>query len=198
MKARAGTPKRNCRQSILLAAQKLFARFGPRKTTVDEIIKLAQTAKGTFYKYFPDKEALFREIIDRENENLIAAIRRAVDEASSPREKLRAFLLVRAKKIQESVNLYHVTQEMVDEYWPMISDVRERHFVEEQKIVHEILLDGVRTGQLTVDKPSLTAYAIVMAVKGLEIPWMLETSSMDLEEGIDVLLNVLFKGIEPR
>ncbi len=193
-----GPTRRNKRELILSSAQRLFARFGLRKTTVEEIIRSAHIAKGTFYKHFSDKESLFREIVDKESRSLVRAVRDAVSGAESSKAKMRAYLLTKAEKIHELANLHRVTQETVDEHWPMISGVREKYFLDEQKIVHEILTDGVERGELEVDAPELTAYAIVMAVKGLEMSWMVETSPMELEEGIDVLLNVLFRGVETR
>ncbi len=186
------------RETILLAGQRLFGRFGLHKTTIEEIIRLAQTAKGTFYKYFPDKEALFREIVDKESGNLVEAIRTAVSEAASSKEKMRAYMLTKAETIQDLANLYQVTRETVDEFWPQISGVREEYFLEEQKVVHEILADGVERGELAVDPVDLTAYAIVIAVRGLEMPWMFETSRMELEKGVNVLIDMLFDGIRAR
>ena len=183
------------REKILLAAQRLFARFGLRKTTVEEIIRLARIAKGTFYKYFSDKEVLFLEVVEKESASLISDIREAVAQASTSQEKMRAYLIAKARKIAELTNLYQVTREKIDDYWPQIEGVREKYLAEEQKIVREVLIDGVDTGELDIANPELTAFAIVIAVKGLESSWMMETSPLELEEGVDLLLNILFRGI---
>ena len=183
------------RERILQTAQRLFSRFGLRKTTVEEIIRLTKIAKGTFYKYFPDKEALFLEVVEKESASLVTDIREAVSEVTSSLEKMRAYLLTKVRKITKLVNFYQVTRETVDEYWPQIEDIRKKYLAEEQKIVFEILRDGINRDELSVAAPELTANAIVIAVKGLESTWMLEESLMELEEGIDILLNVLFKGI---
>ncbi len=186
------------RENIILTAQRLFARFGLRKTTVDEIIRVAKIAKGTFYKYFPDKEALFLEVVEKESASLITAVREAVVEESTPQEKMKAYLITKVRKISELVNFYQVTRETVDEYWPRIEGVREKYLQEEQKIVFEVLKDGISKGELNVINPKLTAYAVVIAVKGLEITWMIEASPMELEKGVDLLLDVLFNGISEK
>ena len=186
------------RETTLLAAQRLFARFGLRKTTVEEIINLARIAKGTFYKYFPDKEALFLEVVEKESASLVSAIREAVAQASTSQEKMKAYLETKVYKITELVNLYQVTRERIDEYWPQIEGVREKYLTEEQRIVCEVLIDGVDKGELEVAEPELTAFAIVIAVKGLESFWMIETSPLELEQGVDLLIEVLFRGILKR
>lgn len=186
------------RENILLTAQRLFARFGLRKTTVEEIIRLTRIAKGTFYKYFPDKEVLFLEVVEKESASLISAIREAVSLCSNSQEKMKAYLKTKACKIADLVNFYQVTREGIDEYWPRIDKIREKYLSEERKIVREVLTDGINSGEMEIADPELTAYAVVIAVKGLESKWMLENSPMELEEGVDLLLHILFRGILRR
>ena len=186
------------REKIILTAQRLFARFGLRKTTVDEIINIAKIAKGTFYKYFPDKEALFLEVVEKESASLITTVRDVVAEESTSQEKMKAYLITKVRKISELVNFCKVTRETVDEYWPQIEGIREKYLQEEQKIIFEVLKDGVSKGELDVVNPKLTAYAIVIAVKGLESSWMIDASPMELEKGVDLLLDVLFNGISEK
>ncbi|MCD8224641.1 MAG: TetR/AcrR family transcriptional regulator [Clostridiales bacterium] len=49
---------RNTRGKIVSAAWKLFYEQGYEDTTVEEIIALSQTSKGSFYHYFDGKDAL--------------------------------------------------------------------------------------------------------------------------------------------
>jgi AcrR family transcriptional regulator len=46
-------------EAILDAADRLFTRFGYRRTAMDDIASEASVAKGTLYLYFKSKEALF-------------------------------------------------------------------------------------------------------------------------------------------
>ncbi len=49
---------RNTRGKIVSAAWKLFYEQGYEDTTVEEIISLSRTSKGSFYHYFDGKDAL--------------------------------------------------------------------------------------------------------------------------------------------
>ena len=49
---------RNTRSKIVNAAWKLFYEQGYEDTTVEEIIEVSQTSKGSFYHYFDGKDAL--------------------------------------------------------------------------------------------------------------------------------------------
>lgn len=165
---------------------------------MDEIIRLTKIAKGTFYKYFPNKEALFLEIVEKESAGLISDINEAVSQVTTSREKMRAYLKTKVYKIVELVNFYQVTREKIDEYWPHIEEVREKYLSEEQKIVHRIIMDGVSNGELEVANPQHTACVIVMAIEGLESTWRIKTIPLELEEGMEALLNILFRGILKR
>lgn len=46
-------------ERILRAAEAVFSKKGYRQATLDEIVKIADTGKGTVYKYFNNKENLF-------------------------------------------------------------------------------------------------------------------------------------------
>ena len=43
-------------ERILRAAEAVFSKKGYRQATLDEIVKIADTGKGTVYKYFNNKE----------------------------------------------------------------------------------------------------------------------------------------------
>jgi AcrR family transcriptional regulator len=60
------------RQQILLAAERLFSKRNYGKTQISEIAKEASVGIGTFYRYFPDKEAVLLELL----ESLLVRIRR--------------------------------------------------------------------------------------------------------------------------
>src|SRR6202163_4944562 len=50
--------------AIVLAALELFARYGYRKTSVDDIAQEAQVAKRTVYLHFENKAAVFLAILE--------------------------------------------------------------------------------------------------------------------------------------
>ena len=46
-------------EALRRAAENCLARYGVRKTTVDELARSAGISKGSFYRFHPSKEALF-------------------------------------------------------------------------------------------------------------------------------------------
>src|SRR5262249_51382120 len=60
---RARTKAQN-RAAILDAAREVFAELGSDAAGVRDVIRRTDLASGTFYNYFPDKEAVFRAVLD--------------------------------------------------------------------------------------------------------------------------------------
>jgi AcrR family transcriptional regulator len=69
--------KEETKERIVEAAFALFRRHGVEATTVEEICERADVAKGTFFNYFPRKEAVFGYLSERwvaEAEEQVGAI----------------------------------------------------------------------------------------------------------------------------
>jgi AcrR family transcriptional regulator len=62
---------------------------GYRDTTVADIVRHARTSKRTFYEQFASKEECLIELLRRNNEDLIASIRAAVDPEATWQEQIR-------------------------------------------------------------------------------------------------------------
>ena len=62
---RTRRPAEEREAQIIEAAFTAFAANGLDETRLEDIARLAGVAKGTIYLYFPNKEALFREMITR-------------------------------------------------------------------------------------------------------------------------------------
>jgi AcrR family transcriptional regulator len=66
------------RAAILEAAREVFSELGYGAATVRDVIRRTDLASGTFYNYFPDKEAVLRALVHeswREMRSRVAAAR---------------------------------------------------------------------------------------------------------------------------
>ncbi len=64
-------------QGLLEAAQKLFLERGIESVSIDDITREASVAKGSFYRYFHDKEDLVRAAFVPARERVLGAFERA-------------------------------------------------------------------------------------------------------------------------
>jgi AcrR family transcriptional regulator len=71
--------EREKKECILSAATRLFARFGFKKSSVDQIAKDAGVAKGTVYLAADTKEDLFYQAVHREVRAYTAEIAKLID-----------------------------------------------------------------------------------------------------------------------
>jgi AcrR family transcriptional regulator len=68
------------RAAILAAAQEVFADAGYGAASVRDIVRRTDLASGTFYNYFPDKDAIFVALISEAGEEArrrVRAVRRS-------------------------------------------------------------------------------------------------------------------------
>jgi AcrR family transcriptional regulator len=83
------------RQVLLDATQVLLATRSLDALSVDEIVERADVARGTFYNYFADKDALERELASRIRVRMETEISRTNEGISDPAERIaRAFCCV--------------------------------------------------------------------------------------------------------
>lgn len=67
------------RDQILQAATELFSQSGFQRTDVQQIADRIKVGKGTIYRYFPTKEALFFATVDRAMAQVESYIRGVVE-----------------------------------------------------------------------------------------------------------------------
>lgn len=72
------------RARVLDAAMAAFARFGYRKTSMEEVARAADISRPGLYFLFSSKEALFRAAVTQVLERDVAAVERVLAEAGRP------------------------------------------------------------------------------------------------------------------
>ncbi len=184
---------------ILSIAQKIISKFGIQKTTMDDIAKKARIGKATLYYYFKNKEDIFREVIQKESKILKEKIEEELRKVNTPQEKIGAYILTRMKTIKNLSNYYEtlITNDYFEHY-KFIEEERKDFTNYEIDLFENILIDGISTNDFEVENIKDTARMMIIAMKGIEIPVIIEDSGIELEKGITLLLNILLKGIERR
>jgi AcrR family transcriptional regulator len=74
------------RAAILTAGQDVFAQLGYGAASVRHIVRRTDLAAGTFYNYFPDKQAVFGALVHEVGEEARRRVRAARQAAHTPRE----------------------------------------------------------------------------------------------------------------
>ncbi|MBP2649870.1 MAG: fadR [Firmicutes bacterium] len=96
------------RQQILKAAYDVFSRKGYYRATVDEIIALADTGKGTVYNYFTNKEQLFCTLVQERGEPFAIALADTISSELLPMEKFKKIIKLILVLYIEDADLWRV------------------------------------------------------------------------------------------
>lgn len=81
-------------EALIESAERLFLEHGIGNVSIDDITRDAGVAKGSFYRYFEDKEELVRGLIEPAKERVLSAFERAerrLHDALGPREVKSAY-----------------------------------------------------------------------------------------------------------
>ncbi len=148
------------KQQLLDCAAELFAERGYAETRVIDIVRAAGVAKGLFYWYFENKEALFKELAGSIRLNLRRQQGAALDPGATP-----------------LVNLYRGTESSVifmAEHAPYFSLLEEegRNFVDVMrqgtqqhiKDMVQLIKAGQSDGTIREENPMLLALGVVGSV----------------------------------
>ncbi len=183
---------------IIEIAQKIFSRFGIQKSTMDEIAKMARMGKATLYYYFKSKEDIFAEVIRKEAGILKQKIIEEILKVDTPQEQIRAYVHTRMKHLRKLSNYYTTLTEEYMEHYSFVEKERAEFTEYEINTLIGILNFGIKKGVFDIEDVQLTAKMIIIALKGLEYPLLIEEKSENMETKIDAMLNILFKGLEKR
>ena len=102
----------------MASAKRLFAQFGPKKTTMEEIAQQAGVGKGTIYYYFIDKTDIFLQVVKNEAEQLSNRMQSAAIGQENPEQKLNAVFFEKLQALSELVNLRWLYDYM--RYWQVV------------------------------------------------------------------------------
>jgi len=183
-------------ESIINIASEIFQKYGFKKTTIDDIAEAAHKGKSSLYYYFKSKEEIFKAVIEKEAKIIKSILTEIVNDPKLEAEdKFRKYVAVRMEQFKERVNYYDALNNDYLSHYRFINKIREQHDKEEQQLIRKILDEGVKKNKFDIPDINIAAYAIIIAMKGLEIPIFITKEIDNPEEKINHLLNILFNGI---
>ncbi|MCL6589098.1 MAG: TetR/AcrR family transcriptional regulator [Firmicutes bacterium] len=186
------------KEQIITAGRTIFARYGFQKATMDDIAQAARKGKSSLYHYFKSKEEIFKAVIEKEAGEFKSEIERAVALETDSQKKLRAYILTRMQALRRLANLYTTFQKEYLESHHFIEELRREYDQYEIDMFKQILHSGVLAGIFQLRDLDLTAYAMMIAQKGLEYQWAIQKDQQLIEKSVDSLLEVFFNGILKR
>ncbi len=141
---------RNTRGRIINAAWALFYEQGYEDTTIEEIIELSGTSKGSFYHYFEGKDALLGTLSDLFDEKY-SQLKDVLDPDMDAFDKLMYLNRELFRMIEDRVSLDLLARLISTQ----LVTKGEKHLLDHNRIYYRLLRDiiaeGQRRGELRVE-----------------------------------------------
>ncbi len=93
------------RQEMLAAALELFSEKGYHNVSMHEIAEKAEFAIGTLYKFFKNKEDLYKALILEQADTFHEALTKAIEEPDAEIEKLRNYVKAKGEVFRANVSM---------------------------------------------------------------------------------------------
>src|SRR6185503_9941620 len=144
---RAVAVREDVRDLILDAADRLLARYGYRKMTIDDLAREVGIGKGTVYLHFKSKEDVALSRIDRVIERLKSEMKSVAANGEAPVIRLRSMLMMRVMFRFDSVQHYTESlNHVLAAIRPALLERRREYFEAEARIIAGVLREGRRGG----------------------------------------------------
>jgi AcrR family transcriptional regulator len=190
--------KEDSRNSIVEKAREIFAYYGFRKTTMNEIADGVGKGKSSLYYYFSSKEDVYRAVIEKEADTMTRKLVEAVSEEKDPVEKIRIYVVTRMEILHELVNFHQALSSENLTNLEFIKTMRNKYDNDEVTLLKGILQLGAESGTFRIEDVELTALAVATALKGLEVPLLESYNDISIKLRIDRIMQILFFGIVKR
>ncbi|MBI2083406.1 MAG: TetR/AcrR family transcriptional regulator [Deltaproteobacteria bacterium] len=182
---------------IIEAATKVFAKKGFYNATIADVAKTAEVAEGTIYLYFKNKDDLLISIFEHSIDLFIQAVNKKLKEITDPKEKLRQFIWVHLKLVEENPNLAQVLQIELRQSSKFMEEYRGGKFAEYLHVVEGILMEGQEKGVFRKDlNTHLLRRTLFGAVDEMALDWLLmKKKRYSLEECASQLSQMFIQGM---
>ncbi|MDD2196746.1 MAG: TetR/AcrR family transcriptional regulator [Bacteroidales bacterium] len=189
----------NMRNDIVISAAGVFAKFGFKKTTVDDIAQALRKGKSSIYYYFKSKEDIFKAVVEKEADSLRVKIEEIMASEMDTIEKIRAYVETRMLSVKVMSNYHTFVNDNDVSNLDLIEKLRVKYDTEELIIIKMLLKEGMENGQFKIKDIELSSIALFTAMKGLEFPLFIKSPKADnLLTIIDDMLDILFYGLVIR
>ncbi|AEB09384.1 TetR/AcrR family transcriptional regulator [Desulfobacca acetoxidans] len=188
------------RQEILATALDLFSQKGYHNVSVQEIAEKSEFAIGTLYKFFQNKEdlykALVRELCDKFEDSIMRAIEQPQDEV----EKLRSY--VRAKTEVFHRNLPFIRLYLAESRGASFNlkaglddELRKRYYNSLESIA-DIFASGIKNQRFkNIADPYYLAVTLSSVIDAFLLLWLDAPERHPYPEDPDAILDIFFKGL---
>lgn len=190
--------KARLRQEIIKAAVRLFRKRGYEKTRVEDIVQELEISQPTFFRYFPSKDAVLREVGNRGYSCITEKLRSELSSEATTAERLRRMYQALARATEADRPLWQAVI-LTGAMDPVRSpDVRNREEVA-ISVLRQILVQGQERGEITRDFPVVHLAEFMEALHNTVVrQWAVDlTGPHKLTERVGSAVEFFLRGANP-
>lgn len=195
IKAKKQKGEQELRERILGAALEMFLKFGFSKVTMDELAADLGMSKKTIYAYFPSKDDLVRELVEKTLQSIEARVDRIVFSRKLDFvEKLKQLLIFVGMTISNSGQAFNTDlQKNAPGVWKEIDEFRRKKIVAN---FGRLFQEGIRKGVFRSDiNPELLVRMYANTVQATLNPQTLSELPVSAPDIFDAIIKVFFEGL---
>jgi AcrR family transcriptional regulator len=182
------------REKILNAALDLFYEKGFHLATVDEIAERAGVGKGTLYRYFASKSALFNELIKSRIEELERTAQAVLDGQDDVLTMITKYVRIYFEFFDHNKRLYRlILQERLD-LADQVQEMYVKKVMRRIPVLKRKIREASQHGVLKDVDFQTVFYGVMGFIHGVIQKWLVNECSYSLVDELPTVIEVLFYG----
>ena len=182
---------------ILKAAQKRLGTYGYEKTTMQEIAADISMSKAALYYYFPDKESLFKAVIENEQKEYFQLLEKRITTLNEADRMITELVELRHILFRKFQNLSKFRLSDDNKVKPMLLDMYNRMREMETEILTTVFSKGKDSGIFYFEDASELALLFGDLLQGLRMMAVKRMSRLEMtSEENDHLIRMMREATE--
>ena len=190
--------KARLRQQIIDTSIRLFRKRGYENTRVDDIVQVLEISQPTFFRYFPSKDAVLREVGRRGFACIKEHLETELSSDATTAERLRRMYEGMAREVESDRPLWRavVLSGAMD---PVRSPEMRRPEEIAVSLLREILAEGQRRGEITRAFPVIHLAEFMEGLYTTAVRrWAVDlTGPHSLSERVRSAVEFFLRGVQP-
>ena len=183
------------KNQILDVASLIFSKEGFARANMDEIAKAANLGKGTIYRYFKNKRALFLSVVDRGLNKLKDAILIEVEETDDPLKKIENAIKAYLSFFEKNRNLIGILIHEQSSFQKRIAKRYFEHYYGNVDRIKQTFRAGIEQNLIKdMDIDSVISVYTSM-LNGLIYMWQIEGRKYRLIDKVPIVTKIFLTGI---
>jgi AcrR family transcriptional regulator len=190
--------KARLRQQIIDTSIRMFRKRGYEATRIDDIVQTLEISQPTFFRYFPTKDAVLREVGERGYACICERLRSELSSKAGTDERLQRLYVTMAREVEADRKLWQavVLSGAMD---PVRSAELRGHEEAAVSLLQEILAQGQKRGEVTRAFPVVHLAEFMEGLYNTVVrQWAVDlTGPHKLTDRVRSALDFFLRGIRP-